>query len=177
MEADLSLVVIKSNEGDRLFKLTKAEAALSVTLRDMLADFGGDAGQHAIPLALAESTLDNITQFLKHEVTSTREKNQEKGTGKYRVIITPITTWDQIFLDRLFKAEQKDEFVNVFMGANFLDIRPLIDLCSQYLSDQLKGKSPEEMRDLLQIENDFTPEEEAKIRSENEWYPKVIDNM
>lgn len=33
----------------------------------------------------------------------------------------------------------------------------------------IKGKSPEEIRQTFNIVNDFTPEEEAQIRRENEW--------
>lgn len=32
-----------------------------------------------------------------------------------------------------------------------------------------KGKSPEEIRKIFNIANDFTPEEEAHIREENKW--------
>jgi len=33
----------------------------------------------------------------------------------------------------------------------------------------IKGKSPEEIRTMFHIENDFTPEEEAQVRDENKW--------
>jgi hypothetical protein len=33
----------------------------------------------------------------------------------------------------------------------------------------IKGKSPEEIRRILNLEYDFTPEEEDQIRRENEW--------
>jgi hypothetical protein len=33
----------------------------------------------------------------------------------------------------------------------------------------IKGKSAEEIRQTFNIQNDFTPEEEAQIRRENEW--------
>jgi hypothetical protein len=32
-----------------------------------------------------------------------------------------------------------------------------------------KGKTPEEIRTTLKIGNDFTPDEEAELRRENQW--------
>ena len=33
----------------------------------------------------------------------------------------------------------------------------------------IRGKTTEQMREILQIENDFTPEEEEEIRLQNSW--------
>jgi S-phase kinase-associated protein 1 len=33
----------------------------------------------------------------------------------------------------------------------------------------IKGKTPEEIRKIFNIENDFTPEEEEEVRRENQW--------
>lgn len=54
-------------------------------------------------------------------------------------------------------------------AANYLKIKSLIDLTCQTLADMIKGKTPEEIRNLLNIKNDFTPEEEEEIRRENAW--------
>ena len=43
------------------------------------------------------------------------------------------------------------------------------DLGCRTVATMIKGKSPEEIRKLFHIKNDFTPEEEAQIRRENEW--------
>ena len=37
------------------------------------------------------------------------------------------------------------------------------------MAKMITGKSPEQIRQLFNIKNDFTPEEEEQIRKENEW--------
>lgn len=54
-------------------------------------------------------------------------------------------------------------------ASNFLDIKSLFDLTCQKVADMMKGKQPEEIRKIFDIENDFTPEEEDEIRAEYKW--------
>lgn len=54
-------------------------------------------------------------------------------------------------------------------AANYLDIKPLLDVGCKTVANMIKGKSPEEIRKTFNITNDFTPEEEEQIRRENEW--------
>jgi hypothetical protein len=56
-----------------------------------------------------------------------------------------------------------------FQAANYLDIKGLLDLTCQTVADMMKGKSVEEIRKIFNITNDFTPEEEEKVRKENQW--------
>lgn len=58
---------------------------------------------------------------------------------------------------------------NLTLAANYLDIKPLLDLCCAKISSLIKNKTPEEIRVNLDIVNDFTPEEEAQLRQENKW--------
>lgn len=62
-----------------------------------------------------------------------------------------------------------ETLMHLTLAANYLDIRPLLDLCSARIASFIKGKSVEEIRKNLGIVVDFTPEEEAAVREENKW--------
>jgi len=54
-------------------------------------------------------------------------------------------------------------------AANYLNIGGLLDLTCKAVADQMRGKTPEQMRAHFNIKNDYTPEEEAEVRNENKW--------
>lgn len=56
------------------------------------------------------------------------------------------------------------------LGANYLDIKGLLEVTIKTIANMLKAcKDHEQIRSTFGIKNDFTPEEEAQIRKENEW--------
>jgi S-phase kinase-associated protein 1 len=56
-----------------------------------------------------------------------------------------------------------------FQAANFLDIKPLLDLTCKAVAHLIRGKSNEDIRLLFGITTEFTKEEEDKVRKENPW--------
>ncbi|KAF7840999.1 SKP1-like protein 1A [Senna tora] len=54
-------------------------------------------------------------------------------------------------------------------AANYLNIKSLLDLTCKTVADMIRGKMPEEIRKTFNLKNDFTPEEEAEIRLQNQW--------
>ncbi|KAM9846441.1 LOW QUALITY PROTEIN: S-phase kinase-associated protein 1 [Aulostomus maculatus] len=57
----------------------------------------------------------------------------------------------------------------VWQAANYLDIKGLLDVTCKTVANMIKGKTPEEIRKTFNIKNDFTEEEEAQVRKENQW--------
>ena len=62
--------------------------------------------------------------------------------------------WDKDFV----KVDDETLF-NLILAANYLDIKSLLDLTCKTVADEIKGKTPEEIRVRFNIKNDFTPEE------------------
>jgi len=57
----------------------------------------------------------------------------------------------------------------LILAANYMDIKPLLDLTCATVASMIKGKTPDEIRATFNITNDFSPEEEAQVREENKW--------
>ena len=64
---------------------------------------------------------------------------------------------------------EQEELFELVMAANYLDIKPLLELSCAKVASQIKNKSVVEIRKYFNIENDFTPEEELQIQEENRW--------
>ena len=57
----------------------------------------------------------------------------------------------------------------VILVANALQFKMLLDVTCQCVANKIRGKTPEEIRTMFNIKNDFTPEEEEEVRRENQW--------
>jgi len=75
-----------------------------------------------------------------------------------------VPKWDADFVD----VDQELLF-ELILAANYMDIKPLLDLTCAKVASMIKGKTPEQIRKTFNITNDFTPEEEEAVRAENKW--------
>lgn len=75
-----------------------------------------------------------------------------------------VSQWDAEFVD----LDQETLF-ELILAANYMDIKPLLDLTCAKVASLIKGKTPEQIRKTFNIQNDFTPEEEEVVRQENKW--------
>jgi hypothetical protein len=106
--------------------------------------------------------------------TADSDANQDETRKR----TTDINEWDQKFI-----TVDQEMLFEIILAANYLDIKSLLfvfspfcclsslNLIDQFHSDvgcktvanMIKGKTPEEIRKLFNIVNDFTPEEEVRI--------------
>ncbi|KAK3217629.1 hypothetical protein Dsin_011599 [Dipteronia sinensis] len=79
------------------------------------------------------------------------------------------------FNDAFLENKSNEQLKELIMAANFLNTKELLDVLTDATAERIKNKSVEYVRAFLGIENDFTPEEEVKIRAENEWAFDGVD--
>ena len=156
----MSTVKLQSSD-EQEFEVPLEVAKMSVTIKNMLEDIGEEA-KAPIPLPnVTGKILDKVIQYCTHHVNDPAATTDERKDDKRTDDITP---WDADFC----KVDQATLF-ELILAANYLDIKPLLDLTCKTVANMIKGKTPEEIRKTFNIKNDFTPEEEAQVRRENEW--------
>ena len=71
--------------------------------------------------------------------------------------------------DKEYAVVDQQRLFELILAANYLNIKSLLDLTCQTVANMIKGKTPEDIRNIFNIANDFTPEEEEEVRRENQW--------
>jgi len=68
-----------------------------------------------------------------------------------------------------------DILFDIISAANFLNASDLLDSACSAAANLIRDKNPDEIRKILNVENNFTPEEEAAVIEENKWafQPKI----
>lgn len=155
--ADDDMVRLASEGGEEFEVLVKV-AKMSETVRNLIEDAGIG---NTIPLPnVTGKILGKVVEYCNHHVDDAPpadDKKDEKRTDD-------ISPWDADFC----KVDQATLF-ELILAANYMDIKPLLDLTCKTVANMIKGKTPEEIRATFNIKNDFTPEEEEQVRKENEW--------
>ncbi|XP_074580954.1 SKP1-like protein 11 [Curcuma longa] len=168
--------MIKLVSGDGQEIEVEEEVALqSKVIEDMLSDSDG-----VIPLPLVHSkVLRQILEYCRKHATansspltpssSAAAAASSDSVSSYCISSKPISDPALSAWDKEFVKLDPSSLYDLFMAANYLDIKGLLNLIAETLADMIRGKEPEQIRQLLDIENDFTPEEEAAIRSKHSW--------
>lgn len=154
---------IKSCDSDEFHVMPLDVAIKSTFLKNMIDDMrtGGITdieivldGEHKIE----EETLKKVIEYCEHYTYN--EPMPEPY--KYKDV---HSEWDKEFYPKENMPLQK-----LIMASSFLDIPSLYScVCMAFANDWIADRTVEELRQILNVENDFTPEEEEKLREEFAW--------
>ena len=116
-----------------------------------------------IPLPnVKAAVLRKVIEFCKHH--SSEPMTEIEKPLKSAQMAEVVQKW---YAD--FVAVEQVLLFELILAANYMDIKPLLDLTCATVASMIKGKTPEEIRKTFNIANDFSPEEEAQVREENKW--------
>ena len=141
-----------------LYKMDYSENVSKILLLD---DSDEDVQEVPLPNVTA-SVLQKVIEFCSHY----REDpmNEIQKPLKSSIMSEVVQQWYADFVN----VEQPMLF-ELILAANYMDIKPLLDLTCAAVASMIKGKTPQEIRETFNITNDFSPEEEAQVREENRW--------
>ncbi|KAG0045555.1 hypothetical protein BGZ83_009249 [Gryganskiella cystojenkinii] len=143
------------------FKVDKEVAERSILIKNMIEDVGESDAPIPLP-NVSSAVLAKVIEYCEHHRNDPVQVQDETDDPRKRS--NDIEEWDMKFM----QVEQEMLF-EIILAANYLDIKPLLDVGCKTVANIIKGKTPEEIRKAFNIVNDFTPEEEAQIKKENEW--------
>lgn len=144
-------VVTKDGAG---FEMTVGMAKQSDTLSKLVEDIGVSTPIPLDSLVSGDIMVKIVEYMVYHHDNPEANETTEK--------------WDKDFLP----ADQHSLF-NLLSAAHYLGLEGLVDLICQNIADSIKGKTPEQIRTLYNIEDDLTAEEKAAITKEFEWCQEV----
>lgn len=120
--------------------------------------------------------LSNVTGVVLHKVIEYCEyhKNdpedlvmygdEEEDKERLEQRKLEMAEWDKRYI-----GNEQDMIFELILAANYMDIKPLLDLGCRTIASMIRGKTPAEIREIFRITNDFSAEEMAEIDKENEW--------
>ncbi len=138
-----------SSDGQKI-PIDRKSAEKSGIIKDMMQDF---ESSNEIPISdVRGDILKKVVEYLTHyaEILP-RELPKPLPSADLREV---TDEWDVNFLDT-----NNDTVFDIINAANFMSIKPLLDLACAKIAVQMKGKTAQEIRDLFNIENDLTEEE------------------
>jgi S-phase kinase-associated protein 1 len=161
-ESTKHMVELKLNSGESI-KVSRELAEQSLLIKDMLEEEEDDDNVPVIPLPNISDfkVLQKVVDFfgMSEDLRSIELEKPLKGNFE-DLVPNEIKNYFDI---------ETPLHIKLIMAANYLNIKSLLDFSCAKIASSIKGKSPEQIREMFGIENDFSPEEEAKIREENKW--------
>ncbi|KAG8079663.1 hypothetical protein GUJ93_ZPchr0007g3199 [Zizania palustris] len=159
-EKDSGRMIHLMSSDQKPLVVSEKVARFSRTIEGMIEDGCAD---DIIPTPNADAkSLEKAFQYCQRLADFDDDKKRHKPNAEEE-----FKTWEENFLDEI--ETDLPLFFELVKTSNYFEINELLDITCQRIADKIKGKTPEEIRKVFNIVNDFSPEEEEEIRWENAW--------
>ena len=143
--------------------MSRPAAAMSKTIDNLVSELGVE---NPVPVpSVTEAVMMLVKEYAEYKVANLDAPAPEDDAKKDERRTDNILPWDKAFMDKL----EQSQLFDLIMAANYLEFKSLLDLGCKTVANMIKGKSVEELRVTFHLKNEFTPDEEKKVREENEW--------
>lgn len=157
MSTSAKKIVLKSSD-NKIFEVDEAVARQSQTIAHMIED---DCVDNGVPLAnITGKTLAKVVEYCKKHLVV-----PDAVADPFFSSVVELREWDVDFVNEM----DQSMLLDICQAADYLNIPKLLELACKGVAEIIKGKTPEEMRAIFGIVNDYTAEEEAEVRKENQW--------
>lgn len=148
------VITLKASD-NQTFEVTEEVALQSQTIKRMIED---ECADNVIPLPnVTSKTLAKVIKYCKKHIVEEGNNSSSDDAKEY------LKTFDRDFVD-----VDQGTLSDLMLAAHYLDINCLLDLTCQTVADMIKDETPEQIREIFNIQNDFTPKEEEEGRRENQ---------
>ncbi|KAJ2750252.1 hypothetical protein H4S06_004416 [Coemansia sp. BCRC 34490] len=103
-------------------------------------------------------TLKKIIEYCEHHKDDKPYADEYYDACELAAATDP---WDEEFIN-----VEHNMLFNILISANYMIIKPLLNLGCKGVANVIKGKSSDEIRKIFGIEEDFTEEDKEQIRKE-----------
>ncbi|GAU89520.1 hypothetical protein RvY_02064 [Ramazzottius varieornatus] len=167
------IVKVKCSDG-QIFSMKATTARQSRIIGELLDELeaaGGDLTKHSFPLpkTIKSRIFRKILPWLQHHAKDTDAESWQLTKRE-----SDIPEWDQAFMQ---SAKDENVFYDMMNATDTLDIKVLRSLCCKCVAHSLRGKTVEQMRLMLGIESDFTPEEEERNKLEIDFLTRRMNRL
>jgi S-phase kinase-associated protein 1 len=146
-------IILRSSDYET-FEIEEAVAFQSHTIKLLINDERANDTGFPIPKVTGKILAMVIEYCKKHvDAANSDEKLSEDELKK---------------LDAEFVQVDQETLYNLILAANYLNIKNLLDLTCKTVANTIKEKTPQEVRKIFNIVNDYRPKKEV-VRRKNEW--------
>eukprot|EP01006_Ploeotia_vitrea_P006176 TRINITY_DN12462_c0_g1_i1.p1 TRINITY_DN12462_c0_g1~~TRINITY_DN12462_c0_g1_i1.p1 ORF type:complete len:203 (+),score=35.74 TRINITY_DN12462_c0_g1_i1:48-611(+) len=169
-------VILTTSEGKE-FVLSRDALKLSKILRDILEDSPGDE-ETVIPVNNVDAaTLQCVAPYLERYATQEPNTIDKPLRAPLQEL---LNDWDKEYVYKtLFRdgdEKQHEPLFKTLLAGNFLGVEPLRDLCCAAIANMLRGKTPEQIKEVFGVTEDFTPEEIKQVEKEYPFLKEQGEN-
>ena len=159
---DEKTIKVKSSDG-KVIELSTKAASKSKLLSGVIQDYPEDS---EFPLnKINGATLEKVKEYLVHYQDSEPRQIEKPLPKDFKDC---VDEWDYKFI-----GDDNTQILAIIFAANFMDIKPLLELAAAKVATLIRGTTTESIRKDFEIK-DFSKEEEKQMENDKSILEKNL---